>query len=64
MVEGVPIYDVRNTISNKVFSPSQVDSGFTYVSLEKLGSTFIAKIRVVLVRPNAQARPSTHRCEL
>ena len=54
MVESLPIYDVMNTISNKVFSLSQVDSGFTTVSLENFGSTFITKFRYVLV-----ARPST-----
>lgn len=49
MVESLPIYDVMNTISNKVFSLSQVDSGFTTVSLENFGSTFITKFRYVLV---------------
>lgn len=63
MVESIPIYDVMNTISNKVFSLSQVDSGFTTVSLEKFGSTFITKFRYVLV--NILARPpSTHRSRL
>ena len=43
MVESLPIYDVMNMVSNKVFSLSQVDSGFPNVSLEKHGSTFITK---------------------
>ena len=59
MVESLSIYDVMNMVSNKVFSLSQVDSGFPNVSLEKLGSTFITKFRDVLVRP--KARQSTHR---
>ena len=59
MVESLPIYDVMNMVSNKVFSLSQVDSGFPNVSLKKLGSTFITKVRDVLVRP--KACQSTHR---
>ena len=43
MVESLPMYDVMNMVSNKVFSLSQVDSGFPNVSLEKVGSTFITK---------------------
>ena len=70
MVESLPIYspvyDVMNTISNKVFSLSQVDSGFTTVSLEKIGSTFITKFRYVLVRPSTSkyTHRSTHRSRL
>ena len=60
MVESLPIYDVMNTISNKVFSLSQVDSGFTTVSLENFGSTFITKFRYVLVRPSSTSK-YTHR---
>ena len=43
MVVGLPIYYVMNTVSNKVFSLSQVDSGFPNVSF--LGSTFNFKFK-------------------
>ena len=48
MVVGLPIYYVMNTVSNKVFSLLQVDSGFPNVSF--LGSTFNFKFKNYLVR--------------
>ena len=67
MVESLPIYspvyDVMNTISNKVFSLSQVDSGLSQLSawkkLVQLSLPSLGMSWYVLARPSTPTGPPT-----